>query len=288
MRTRTREDFDALLFDLEISIAQRAQLAGEQDAFEEVKEKILEKAKQLPPTLDVVREHEDVLRRISTPAFWNDADWSKLESLRNQISGIMRFREKTRRAGIIHLDLDDAIRIRDQIEFGPERERASVEEYRRRVEERFAQVIRENPELERIANGLPIAESDLHGLALYLRSLDLEITEENLKCAYDNRAASFLQLIRKAIGLEELPERTKTISDEFDSFIVIHNDFSSDQVGFVMTLKTFLIQRGGAEKRDLVNAPFTHFHRDGIRGLFQPSQIDEIIGLIDRIRGIRA
>jgi type I restriction enzyme R subunit len=37
------------------------------------------------------------------------------------------------------------------------------------------------------------------------------------------------------------------------------------------------------EKRDLINAPFTVIHPQGIRGVFNPAEIDEILALTQRL-----
>ena len=47
-------------------------------------------------------------------------------------------------------------------------------------------------------------------------------------------------------------------------------------------LKTFILDRGEVVKRNLIESPFTRIHPDGIRGLFTPQEIEEILTLIDK------
>jgi len=47
----------------------------------------------------------------------------------------------------------------------------------------------------------------------------------------------------------------------------------------LLTLKTFILQTGDVKKKDLINAPFTQLHPHGIRGVFKPTEIDEILDM---------
>ena len=48
-------------------------------------------------------------------------------------------------------------------------------------------------------------------------------------------------------------------------------------------LKSFILERGQATKESLVSPPFTHLHPEGIRGVFKPTQITEILSFVEEI-----
>ena len=52
---------------------------------------------------------------------------------------------------------------------------------------------------------------------------------------------------------------------------------------FLNLLKGFIIEREKVEKKDLFNAPFTVIHPLGIRGVFSPAQINEILHFTERL-----
>jgi len=52
---------------------------------------------------------------------------------------------------------------------------------------------------------------------------------------------------------------------------------TSLQIRFLQTLRTFVLQTRHLERRHLVELPFTQIHPRGIRGVFKPSEIDEIV-----------
>ena len=55
------------------------------------------------------------------------------------------------------------------------------------------------------------------------------------------------------------------------------------QMEFLNLLKNFIIEREKVEKKDLINAPFTIIHPQGIRGVFSPAEINEILQLTGRL-----
>ena len=96
---------------------------------------------------------------------------------------------------------------------------------------------------------------------------------------YQHRTAPFLRFIRHILGIELLESFPDTVSRSIDHFIVQHPALTSHQLQFLDLLRDYIIHRGGVEKRDLIQAPFTVIHPSGIRGVFSPLEINEILTL---------
>lgn len=58
---------------------------------------------------------------------------------------------------------------------------------------------------------------------------------------------------------------------------------NSRQLEFLSLLKDFIIEREKVEKRDLIQSPFTILHPQGIRGVFRPKEIDEILQFTEKL-----
>ena len=108
-------------------------------------------------------------------------------------------------------------------------------------------------------------------------------TEALLRQVYKNRKARFIQFIRHILGIEVLKSFPDEVSAAFDQFIRAHTTLSSRQMEFLNLLKGFIIEREKVEKKDLINAPFTVIHPQGIRGVFSPAEINEILQLTERL-----
>ncbi|HHJ18625.1 MAG TPA: restriction endonuclease subunit R, partial [Gammaproteobacteria bacterium] len=104
-----------------------------------------------------------------------------------------------------------------------------------------------------------------------------------LRRVYHNRKARFIEFIRHILGIEKLASFPDTVSQAFDQFIAEHSNLNSRQLEFLNLLKGFIIEREKVEKRDLIESPFTVIHPNGIRGVFNPAEIREILNLTEQL-----
>lgn len=160
-------------------------------------------------------------------------------------------------------------------------ERATTAECRRKVEEKIQALLADNEVLQRLRRGEEIDEVDLESIADLLRVQDPYVTEELLQRVYDNHTARFIDFIKHILGLQKLETRTEVIGRLFDQFISTHNDLKADQIQFLMMLKTFVLDRGQVEKENLIKPPFTNLHPQGIRGVFPPSQLSQVLQFLE-------
>ena len=77
--------------------------------------------------------------------------------------------------------------------------------------------------------------------------------------------------------------RHAAVRAAFAPFLRTHTMLNSRQRAFLALLQDFLIQRETVEKKDLIQAPFTVIHPQGIRGVFNPDEINEILPLTERL-----
>ena len=140
-----------------------------------------------------------------------------------------------------------------------------------------------NPSLQKIKAGKEISEAEAQELATLLHDEYPHITEDLLKNVYKNRQATFIQFIRHILGLEILESYPDTVGKAFDQFIQNHTNLSSRQLDFLNLLKEFILEKETVQKRDLIESPFTVLHPQGIRCLFTPKEINEILELTQRL-----
>lgn len=200
-----------------------------------------------------------------------------------KLGPLMKFREQMASPGPVHLDLTDILHNKERVEFGPQHEAVSITRYREMVENLIAELTAHNPVLQKIKNGEPVSSEEANALAELLHEEHPHITEDLLRQVYKNRKARFIQFIRHILGIEVLQSFPDEVSAAFDQFIRSHTTLSSRQMEFLNLLKGFIIEREKVEKKDLINAPFTVIHPQGIRGVFSPLEINEILQLTERL-----
>ena len=151
------------------------------------------------------------------------------------------------------------------------------------VEDKIAHLLASNPTLQKLKNGASITHEEIESLAKTLHNEDPYITIDLLRRVYMNKKAPFLKFIKHILGIEELKNFPDTVSESFAQFIQIHPTLTTTQLKFLDLLKNYIIDNGDISKKDLIQAPFTVIHPSGIRGVFTPSEIDEILHITQEL-----
>lgn len=286
-RTVSEADFKAMRFERDLLEYSLARLNEENDKAETLKAGIVEQIGELPLSVSFVQAEEDLIRTAQTNYYWAKSDPNELENaldeLTTRLGPLMKFREQPNGTDPVYLNLKDELHRKERIEFGPQHESVSINRYREMVEAMIMNLITQNPLLQKIKNGETISPEEISALAEQLHAEHPHITENLLRQVYRNRKAHFIQFIRHILGIEILKSFPDTVSESFDQFIRQHSNLSSRQLEFLNLLKNFIIEREKVEKKDLISAPFTVIHPQGIRGVFSPAEINEILRLTENL-----
>lgn len=282
MRAKSDADFKAMHFELDIVDLAAAKLGGYDEQFETLKEGIIETVSELPLTVNIVAKEKAYIEKVQSKNFWLTFTDNDLDEMVTRLAPLMKFRERNK-IKQTKADLMDLLTVREYVEFGPEHERLTVDKYRHKVEELIHELVKTNKSLQKLMFGEELSQQEIDDLAKILESQYPNVTEYILREIYDNRSAKFIQFIKHILALEPIATYSETVSMAFDEFIAKHNNYSHQQIQFLLTIKTFILQKGKVEKKDLVNAPFTQLHPQGIRGIFKPNEIDEILALTQNI-----
>ncbi|GJL49840.1 MAG: hypothetical protein NPIRA01_10670 [Nitrospirales bacterium] len=282
-RTVSEADFKAMRFEKDLLEFSLARLNENKEQAETLKEGIVEQISELPLSVNFVKTEESLIRTAQTNQYWAKADEAALDELTAKLGPLMKFREEITGTCPIHLDLTDTLHFKDRVEFGPQHEAVSISRYREMVEALITELTEHNPILLKIKHGQEIAPKEADDLAELLHTEHPHITEDLLRQVYKNRKARFIQFIRHILGIEILKSFPETVAEAFEQFIQQHTNLSSRQLEFLNLLKNFIVEREKVEKKDLINAPFTVIHPQGIRGVFSPAEIVDILRLTDQL-----
>ncbi len=285
-RTVSEVDFKAMRFERDLVEYSLANLSDEKDKAETLKDGIVAKIGELPLSISFVKKEEELIRQAQSNHYWNIQDIILLEDTLDELNinlgQLMKFREQEKEALPVHLDFKDEVQRKEMVEFGPQHESISISRYREMVEAMITELIEHNPILQKLKNGEDISTTEADELAETLHNEHPHITEDLLRQVYKNRKAHFIQFIRHILGIEILKSFPETVVQAFEQFIQQHT-LSSRQLEFLNLLKDFILDREKVEKRDLIGAPFTIIHPQGIRGVFSPAEINEILQLTENL-----
>lgn len=284
MRTISGVDFKAMRFEKDIVEISFTALKGEKEKFEVLKESIREKISELPISVNIVANEEELIRQAQANNFWANITEDKYDLLIEKLSPLMKFIESlTKPLGPAKFDFHDLVSEKEYVEFGPEHEAISVAKYRELVEEKVTELASSNPILKKLLEGESITEEEADVLADELHNEHPNITLDLLRRVYNHRKARFIQFIKHILGIEILESFPETVSKSFDQFIQEHSNLSTRQLQFLDLLRNYIIDKGDLTKRNLIESPFTMVHPEGIRGIFSPKEIDEILELSNEL-----
>jgi type I restriction enzyme, R subunit len=286
-RTVSEADFKAMRFERNLLEYSLARLSNEKEKAETLKEGIVEQISELPLSVNFVNAEESLIRVAQTNHYWARSDMNEMEDalddLNTRLGPLMKFSEQKNSLGPVHLDLTDVLHNKEWVEFGPQHESVSISRYREIVEAMIAELTTRNPILQKIRDGADVSPDEATQLAELLYAEHPHITENLLRRVYKNHKAHFIQFIRHILGIEILKSFPEAVSEAFERFIRQHSNLSSRQLEFLNLLKGFIIEREKVDKKDLISAPFTVIHPQGIRGVFSPAAINEILQLTERL-----
>ena len=282
-RTVSQSDFKQMRFRKDILEISLAHLSEEAEQFDALKENIITIVSELPLSVNIVAKHSAYIKQIQTNSFWNKIEDDNFNKLADTIAPLIKYRQDiTGATETEKLDFSDLIKIKEMVEFGPENESVSISKYREMVEARIEELTEANPILQKLKQGANISDDESKLLAEQLYEEDPHITESLLRKIYKHQKAKFIQFIKHILGIEILESFDVQVSKAVEQFIQEHSNLSTRQIEFLNLLKNSIIERGNIAKRDLIQAPFTIIHPKGIRGVFSPSEIKEIITLTEK------
>ncbi len=282
-RTVSEVDFKAMRFEKDIVEVSLAKLNEEKEQFETLKDSIIEEIGELPLTVNIVAREEQLIRQSQTNQYWSTINEERFDELISKIAPLMKYREAIIPLGPAKFNLKDIISEKEYVEFGPQHEALSIAKYRELVEQKINEMVSANPILQKLKNGLEITASEAEQLAEELHNEHPHITVELLRRVYNHRKAQFLEFIKHILGIAILESFPETVTKEFDDFISKHSYLTSRQLQFLELLKGYILEKGDITKKNLIESPFTMIHPEGIRGVFNPKEIEEIINFTQKL-----
>jgi type I restriction enzyme R subunit len=270
----------ALRFDLLITRLISARLSGSADS-EGLRDQVIDQASDLPINLKPVQEKLPFIQKAKQTAFYKTASIDDLETLRQELRGVMRYRKGggTERAKPLFLNVAE-----DETEFQVQTHKVKLvgmdlAAYRSRVQSVLEGLFEQSAVLRKIRAGEPVAETDLEELISDVLLQDPDLRLEDLLEHYPNQSQSLALAIRRIVGMDaaKVDERLRT-------FVQQYPGLSANQIRFLELLKAHIATYGAIELEKLWETPFTTIHAEGIDGVFTDSaQVDALLDLLQNL-----
>jgi len=190
---------------------------------------------------------------------------------------------------IIELGLEDEWMYGvNYVEVGFEGERIDKKEYISNWEDTIKSSAEGDPIIQKIINHekasgkeeklkYTLTQEEEDQLSEKLNQPEMYFNEDNLRKAYRNPAGTFLDFIKKALGLIKTKSKEEEISETFNAWL-ISRSFTPEQSQYLSILKNRGMARGKVELEDLFKPPLSilNIANTGIN-LFGEEKLKEVI-----------
>ncbi|MCT7959078.1 DEAD/DEAH box helicase family protein [Laspinema sp. D1] len=201
----------------------------------------------------------------------------------NRIIADLASQMKNRRSrpnSFVEIDLRDRIAVSGYITLGEGGEQVYIEEYRQRVEGKVSEIVETHPTLAAIRKGEAVTDLQLVALERTLRQElqggNLQLSESNIRKAFNLKVESFLAFLRELLEIEGLPDYQEIVRRNFEEFIA-QRQFNANQIRFLRAVENVFMKKSRLEVADLYEEPLDRFGEDAVERWFSAEQVDELI-----------
>lgn len=280
MRAAAVSNAAEMQWALDVITLSNARRWGNEELFEGKRDICIEKVKQLPPTLNIVKQHEKTILECLKPTFWESADENRLDQIIHELGPLMKHRDPTRRV-FRTLDLKDSVMQRTWLTVkGKPMAKTAYQEI---VAQFISGLAEQSEAVRKVRDGKVVTAEEIQEIVLLFEGCEHPISVENLREAWGAKRVSLQEFLAHILRGEDLPDWESKVRGEFQSFLQENSTFNVRQIEMLNALCTYVIDNEAVAKPALVAAPFTQFDRRGFPGVFEMDQINEILSFTEAL-----
>ena len=252
MRAAAVNDPPRMQWAIDVMLLSNARRAGNTDLFDGKRESCIEKVRDLPETLRVVKHEEELIHRCADPTFWDDASEEDLDEVIERLGPLMRHRDPSRTPFRV-LDLADTVMIRTRLDLDGKPMPKSA--YQEIAAQFIAGLATQSEAVRKVRDGEMVSAVEIEEIVLLFEGCEHPLSIEHLREAWGAKRVKLEEFLAHILRGEELPDWESKVRGEFQSFIGEHTTFNARQIEMLDALCNYVIANETVAKPDLVMAP---------------------------------
>jgi type I restriction enzyme, R subunit len=269
------ENEEAKRFDLLMLRLQLAVLKSE-PGFERLRNQVMEIAGLLEENgaIPMVKAQMALILDLQTEEWWQDVTVPMLEGVRRRVRNLVQLIEKERRKSV-YTDFEDEMGVGAGVQLPGFGEGMDYAKFRAKAQA-FLRAHDDHIAIHKLRMNKPLTESDLGELERILVESGVGGLDDIERAKIESQSLGLFA--RSLVGMDR--EAAKGALAGF----LAGKTLSANQIEFVNLIVDHLTEHGVMDTAQLYQSPFTDVTPRGPEGLFSSSQVEELIGVLERIR----
>ena len=261
--------FDLLLLNLQLA------LLRSEPSFARLRDQVRQIASALEEyrTIPMVAAEIETIQAVQSEDWWQDVTVPMLEHIRSHLRVLVQFIEKAKRDPI-YTNFEDTLGAESEVHLGVFAA-AGFEQFRKKVRG-FLQHHHGDIPIKKIHMGWPITPTDIAELERVLIDTGTATTLDLARAV--DEAGSLGLFVRSLVGLDR-----QAAKDAFATYLD-DTKYNSTQIEFVNLIVHELTANGIVPASRFYESPFTDVSAIGPDGIFKPSEVDDLIHILDDMR----
>jgi type I restriction enzyme R subunit len=269
-RMTSMDDYD-LRFRLKVKKLQHAKTKEDDvKTIESAIDTIINDIIRLNHNISEVAKHADLIAKASIGAYWFELSFKETQVTTDILAPLMKYKSKIIKEQY-HFDLDDYIASTTKTTI--DTPSINLKEYEERISRVIQELTNSSPALQKLFVGIQLDQDDVKSLSDALLGADID--PDKLGEVYRIQSNDLIEIFTHILERKEYK-----LPHLLNQFIQTHS-LNSTQIEFINAIKHYLSEKHDIHRKDLMDNPFTKFHKHGILGLFNQSLQSEIVDIIE-------
>lgn len=222
----------------------------------------------------MVREQMALIQDLQTDEWWQDVTAPMLESVRRRLRGLVKLIEKQKRKPI-YTDFEDEMGAETGVELPGFTGGGDFEKFRAKARA-FLRQHQDHIAIHKLRMNKALTPADLAELERMMA--DAGIGGDKYIARAKQEANGLGLFVRSLVGMD------REAAKEALGVFLKDKALSANQIEFVNLIINHLTEHGVMDAALLYESPFTDLTPQGPDGLFTSVQVDELVGVLERVR----
>ncbi len=263
--------FDLLVLNLQLAILRlESGFARLRDQVKELAGLLEEKS-----TIPMVREQMALIQDVQTDEWWEDVTVPMLEGMRRRLRDLIKLIEKQKRKPI-YTDFEDEMGRETAVELAGFGQVNDYAKFRAKAQA-FLRAHQDHVAIHKLRMNKALTIADLTELQRMLDESGIGAAEDIRRAAEESQGLGLF--VRSLVGLDRQAAK-EALAGFLDG-----KSLSANQIEFVNLIVDHLTAHGVMAAAMLYESPFTDLTPRGPDALFDSEQIDELLAVIEKVRG---